>query len=190
MAGRIGRNRKGSNGVHAGMRRLPALALPILVALALLGCSVDLQPGPTADPSPSTSPTPDLSIGPAPTPEAFALVSIESKGGECSAGLCTRLVNVEGDGRLHEVIPKDHVIGTVPEDLLDALRARIEEADYRQIRSKPFTGTCPTAVDGQQVIYTFHVSTGDKTIDACKVAIDPKDPLFVTLNLAVRAAGG
>ncbi|HEY7133311.1 MAG TPA: hypothetical protein VH440_13740 [Candidatus Limnocylindrales bacterium] len=190
MAARIGRNQEDSVGVHAGMRRLPALALAVFVALALVGCSVDLQPGPSAVPSATASPTPDLSIGPAPTPEAFALVSIESKGGECATGLCTRLVNIEGDGRLHEVIPKDHVIGTVPEDLLDALRARIEQADYRQIRSKPFTGTCPTAYDGQQVIYTFHVTTGDREIDACKVAIDPKDPLFVTLNLAIRAAGG
>jgi hypothetical protein len=38
--------------------------------------------------------------------------------------MCDRLVNIEGDGRLHEVIPKDHVIGRVPPELLDALRSR------------------------------------------------------------------
>jgi hypothetical protein len=127
---------------------------------------------------------------PVPTPEPFPLLSIETKGGECPSGLCTRLVNVEGDGRLHEVIPKDQVIGRAPPALVDALQVEIERANYRLILSQPFTGTCPTAYDGQQLIYTFHVSTGDRTVDTCKVAIDPNHPLFVAVSAVLRAAGG
>ena len=123
--------------------------------------------------SASSVPEPATTPEPLPTPEPFPLLSIETKGGECPSGLCTRLVNVEGDGRLHEVIPKDQVIGRAPPALVDALQVEIERADYRLILSQPFTGTCPTAYDGQQLIYTFHVSTGDRTVDTCKVAIDP-----------------
>jgi hypothetical protein len=182
------------------MRRLPALVLSIAFVV-VAGCTSErLLPPPSTTPGPeasvaasttiSSTPDPAATATPLPTPEPFPLLSIETKGGECSTGLCTRLVNIEGDGRLHEVIPKDQVIGVVPAPLLDALHVEIEQANYPLILSRPFTGTCPTAYDGQQVIYTFHVSTGDRTVDACKVAIDPNHPLFAATDAAVRAAGG
>ena len=179
------------------MRSLPALVLCLVLGAGLVACTSErLLPAP---PTPSPVPAPSsASFGPGagddagalPTPEPFPLLSIETKGGECPSGLCTRLVNVEGDGRLHEVIPTDHVIGQAPPALVDALQVEIERANYRQILSQPFTGTCPTAYDGQQLIYTFHVSTGDRTVDACKVAIDPNHPLFVAVSAVLRAAGG
>jgi hypothetical protein len=178
------------------MRRLPALLAVLVLAALSAGCASGPAPTSTAAAvaatpgDPSASADPEVSIGPAPTPELFPLLSIEWRGGECPAGLCTRLVNIEGDGRFHEVIPKDQVTGRVPPELLEALQIEIERANYRLILSRPFTGTCPTAYDGQQVIYTFHVSTGDRTVDACKVAIDPDHPLFVATDAAVRAAGG
>ncbi len=117
-------------------------------------------------------------------------MAIEWSGGNCAATVCTRVVNIEGDGRLHEVIPEDRVLGIVPEALRDALRVEIERADYRAILSHPFTGTCPTAYDGQAIAYTFHASARDRTIDSCKVAIDPNHPLFKALDAAVKAGGG
>jgi hypothetical protein len=174
------------------MRRLLTLATSVIVTVGLAACSSDRLQSALATPSvaASASPTPDISIGPAPTSEPFPLVAIEMTGGMCAEGQCTRLVNIEGDGRLHEVIPRDAVLGVVPEGLRDALRVEIERADYRSIASRPFTGTCPTAYDGQQVTYTFHVSTGDRTIDSCKVAIDPNHPLFRALDAALKTAGG
>ena len=166
----------------------------LVLCLALLGCTSErLVPPPSTTAAPVSTPateTAGASTEPLPTPEPFPLVSIEWRGGECPSGLCTRLVNIEGDGRFHEVIPKDQVTGRVPPDLLDALQVEIERANYPLILSRPFTGTCPIAYDGQQVIYTFHVSTGDRTVDACKVAIDPNHPLFAATAAAVRAAGG
>jgi len=173
-------------------RRLLAVAF---AAIALAGCSTALPPvaslAPGSPPASTAVPAAtDESLAPIATPEPFALVAIEQTGGECAEGMCTRLVNIEGDGTLHEVIPKDVVLGVVPEELRDALRIEIERADYRQIASRPFTGTCPTAYDGQQITYTFHPSTGDRTIDSCKVAIDPSHPLFRALDAALKAAGG
>jgi hypothetical protein len=179
------------------MQRLPALVLCLVLGAGLVACTSErlipapptLSPVPVSSSAPSV-PEPAGTPEPLPTPEPFPLLSIETKGGECPSGLCTRLVNVEGDGRLHEVIPKDQVIGQAPPALVDALQVEIERANYRMILSQPHTGTCPTAYDGQQLIYTFHVSTGDRTVDTCKVAIDPNHPLFVAVSAVLRAGGG
>ena len=170
---------------------LRALLVSALVLLTI-GCGQTAVPTDSAAPSASRAPTfiPLPSDTPAPTPEPFAVVSIETRGGECPNGGCNRLINIEGDGTLHEVIPKDDVLGKVPEPLLDALRIEVEQANYPLLQSKPFTGECPTAVDGQETVYTFHVTTGDEQLASCKVAIDPNHPLFQALAAAIAAAGG
>jgi hypothetical protein len=76
-------------------------------------------------------------------------------------------------------------VGTVPPAIIDALRTEVGKADYLAIRSRPFTGECPTAVDGQEFVYTFHVTTGDREIASCEIAIDASDPLFVAVNAAL-----
>jgi hypothetical protein len=115
-------------------------------------------------------------------------VSVETRGGECASGLCSHLLNIEADGRIHEVIPKDEVLGNVSPELVDALQVEVERANYQLIRSRPFIGTCPTAYDGQETIYTFHVSRGDQVIASCKVAIDPKHPLFQAVATVLAGA--
>jgi hypothetical protein len=154
------------------MRRLPAL---LVVGCLLIGCTVTIAP-PSLEPSPTATPTP--TIPPPKSQEPFPLLSVETVGGECAEGACHRLINLEADGTLREVIPQTRVVGTVPKELLDALQVEMDQANFPLIESKPFTGECPTAVDGQELIYTFHLASGDEEIRSCKVAIDPKHPLF------------
>jgi len=170
------------------MVMLRALLLAI-VAMIVMGCGQTAMPasGPA-----SGAPTfiPLASTTPAPTPVPVALLSIETRGGHCMSGTCNRVVNIEGDGTLHEVIPTDRALGTVPEPILEALRVEIEQANYPLLQSRPFSGECPTAFDGQETVYTFHVSTGDEELASCKVAIDPNHPLFQAVEAAIAAAGG
>lgn len=166
---------------------LRALFVSTLV-LVTFGCGQTAVPTESASRAPTFVPLP--SDSPAPTPQPIAVVSIETRGGECPTGSCNRLVNIEGDGTLHEVIPKDAVLGTVPEPILDALRIEIEQANYPLLQSRPFTGECPTAFDGQETIYTFHATTGDEEFASCTVAIDPNHPLFLAVAAALAAAGG
>jgi hypothetical protein len=174
------------------MVSLRALLMSAVVLLVVACGQTAIPSAPTAAPSASRSPTfiPLETSTPAPTPEPFAVMTIETRGGECPAGACNRLVNVEGDGRLHEVIPRDQVLGTVPPEILEALRIEMEQANFTLLQSKPFTGDCPTAVDGQETIYTFHVSTGDEQLASCKVSIDPNHSLFQAVAAALAAAGG
>jgi hypothetical protein len=162
------------------MRRLPAVLL--IACLALAACSAEIAP-------PSASPTPSPTSTAAATPEPLPLLSIEIVGGECAEGACHRLINLDADGRLHEVIPKDRTVGTVPMELVDALQVEMDRANFNLIESRPFTGECPTAVDGQELIYTFHLVSGDEEIRSCKVAIDEHHPLFRAVAAVTALAG-
>lgn len=170
---------------------LRALLVSALVFVAN-GCGQASVPSSSvAAPSASGAPTfsPLESEIPAPTPQLLAIVSLETRGGECPNGACARLVKIEGDGTLHEVIPTDQVLGTVPAPALEALRIEIDQANFPLLRRTPFTGECPTAFDGQETIYTFHAAAGDEVFATCTVAIDPNHPLFQAVAAAVAAAG-
>ena len=171
---------------------MPARPLARVVAIVVLAvlaaaCGSFLPSGaPAVSPTvsePTSSPTPSIAAA---TPFAFPLVSIEHRGGMCPAGSCDQLLNIEADGRIHQVIPKDRVLGVAPPEVIDALRVEVEQADYVKIKSRPFTGTCPIVVDGQETVYTFHTTARDREIASCTVAIDPADPLFVAVEAALK----
>jgi hypothetical protein len=168
--------------VTAGMPARPITQLVVAFAIAALATACASSPPPTASPSPTEAPTPPAAA----TPFAFPLVSVEYRGGMCVSGSCDQLLNIEADGRIHQVIPKDRVLGIAPPEVIEALRTEVEQADYVAIKSRPFTGTCPIAVDGQETVYTFHVTTGEREIASCTVAIDPADPLFVAAEAALK----
>jgi hypothetical protein len=149
------------------LRVLASLAL----ALMLSGCWSDPL-------KPSVAPSSAPALTSPPSQEPFPLLSIETRGGLCTNGPCSRLVNIEADGQIHEVIPKDRIVGTIPQPLLDALQVEMAKANFALLQGRKFTGQCPTAFDGQETIYTFHVPSGDEEIATCKVAIDENHPLF------------
>ena len=133
MAAIIGRNQRLRRRVGGGMptRPLtPGSAVRLLAALSLLVATVaacgSVVPTPSSTPSPTSAPPSVVAA----TPFAFPLVSVEMRGGECPSGSCDRLLNIEADGTIHEVIPKDRVLGTAPPEVIDALRVEVEQADY------------------------------------------------------------
>jgi hypothetical protein len=66
-----------------------------------------------------------------------------------------------------------------------SLGAAIEAADFAEIRSHPFTGECPTAYDGQEVIFEFATLHGVERIASCEVAVDFSSPLLAAAAAAV-----
>jgi hypothetical protein len=137
---------------------------------------------------PASTPSVEPHVAPS-TEQVSALVTIETRGGECPNGPCGSVVAIEADGRLHQLRPTDLVIGQVPPEVLEALRIEIAQANFSLIESRPFTDLCPTAYDGQETIYVFTVALGTafERIASCEVAIDPGAPLFVALNAALAA---
>jgi hypothetical protein len=133
------------------------------------------------------SPAAVASLLPAST---LPLVTVTTRGGECPEGACGSTLVVERDGRLRQTAPEDVVIGEVTPEALAALDGAIKAADFAAIRSRPFTGECPVNFDGQEVIYEFGGPTGGvERIASCETEIDPGEPLFRAVELALAVGG-
>jgi hypothetical protein len=151
---------------RAAVRRV---ARPWLIAIALVGivtlvgaCSSQTTPSP-----------------------ATPILTVEARGGECVGVPCDMTTFVERDGRVHISAKPPNDIGVVPADALAALDAAIRATDFAALRSHPFTGQCPTAFDGQELVFTFGAPSGLERISSCEVAIDYGSPLFVAVSTAI-----
>lgn len=148
-------------------RRNPLAVLAVVLlalALAIAACTV----------APVSSPLPS---GP--------LLIVETRGGLCPEGPCGMTIALERDGRVHQAAKPPNDLGIVPADALAALGAAIRATDFAELRRHPFTGVCPTAYDGQEVIFEFGTPGGIERIASCEVEIDPDAPLFVAVANAV-----
>ena len=72
--------------------------------------------------------------------------------------------------------------GSLDHQLIERLESAINEANFNEIRSKPFTGVCPSAYDGQEGLYEFSTSHGNEVIGSCKTNIDYKSKLFKVVD--------
>ena len=152
---------------HAHRSRPAAAAYlgVILLTTVLAGCA--FLSGPSASPGPSASAAPS---GP--------LVSVETRGGHCVTGTCGSIVVLDSDGRARTASEPPIELGTMPSEDVTGLVALIEATDFDAIRAHPFTGTCPVAFDGQEVVYEFTTSDGVERIESCVTEVDPRHPLF------------
>jgi len=127
--------------------------------------------------SPGTSTPLPLVTGP--------LLTIETRGGLCPDGPCGATVVIERDGRVHQAAKPPNDLGIVPPAVLAALDAAIRTTDFAELRSHPFTGQCPTAYDGQEIVFEFGVPGGVERIATCEVAVDFGSPLFRAASTAL-----
>jgi hypothetical protein len=114
--------------------------------------------------------------------ESGPLVTLEAHGGRCLEGECRTLVAIEADGLVHQIEPVEAEIHRATNEAVDVYQAAVAITDFDAIRSRPFTGECPTAFDGQELIYTFATPAGPERIASCEVEINPDEPLFATIH--------
>lgn len=117
------------------------------------------------------------------------LVTVTTRGGECPEGACGSTLVIERDGRLHQTAPESFDIGQVTPETLAVLDGAIKTAEFRAIRSRPFTGECPVNFDGQEVIYEFGAPSGVERIASCETEVDANHPLFRAVELALAVGG-
>jgi hypothetical protein len=157
------------------MRRNLVLPASAVLALAVAACGAG-SPPPTATPSPTPTPTA--------TPVGVIL-TVETRGGRCVDGPCGETFFVERDGLVHQAAKQPNEIGIVPPAELAALDEAIRTTDFAALKSHRFTGTCPTAYDGQELVFEFHAPGGVERIESCRVNVDFGEPLFVAVANAV-----
>src|SRR3989344_6873852 len=104
-----------------------------------------------------------------PKTDSNKLLQIYFHGGLCPDGECnsttvfTEHGNVIVNGSLKTTLIPNEVI---------KFKQLIENTDYITIKSKKFTGMCPTAYDGSETIYTFYTNHGNEVISTCQQVID------------------
>jgi len=151
-------------------------ASPIGIALAvsiLAACAAQASPA-------VVSPTPS-------SPPAGPLVTVETRGGECPDGACGSTIVIEADGRVHATAPTAAELGSLPGVTLEGLATEFSNTDFGALKSRPFTGTCPVAFDGQETVYTFVTASGAERIASCEVEVDPSEPVFIAVEAALAA---
>jgi hypothetical protein len=136
--------------------------LALLVTLVLAGCS------PVATPSPATP-----------------LVTVESRGGLCAGGPCGTTIMLDRDGRVRLAAKPPNELGRVPVAQVAAIEALIRTTDFAALRSHPFSGLCPTAADGQELVFEFSAPSGTERIATCEVQVDFSLPLFAAVSAAL-----
>jgi hypothetical protein len=113
------------------------------------------------------------------------LLQLRYEGGMrmCTQSDCATRITVGKDGSFQYTDAESkRFSGTVkPKDLSD-LKGQIARANFTQLQSRPFTGTCPIAFDGTKTIYTFYNAKTPVKIDSCKVEVNPANPLFKKTN--------
>ena len=104
---------------------------------------------------------------------AVPMVSVEWRGGLCPYGGCSTILELASDGsyRLTEGDGTE-ATGFADPSLSSALSDAITRADFDAARVRGFTETCPTAYDGQEIIYTFHGPAGDETMSTCEYVLE------------------
>jgi hypothetical protein len=117
------------------------------------------------------------------------LVTVTTRGGECVNGQCGSTIVIERDGRIHQAAPAEADLGTVPPNALAALDTVVRTTNFDAIRVRKFTGECPTAFDGQEVIYEFGAPGSVERVASCETEIDPNHPLFAAVSLALQSVG-
>jgi hypothetical protein len=142
--------------------------LTTVLAGALAGCSLI-----------GASPPAVIGTGP--------LVTVTTRGGECVDGPCGSVVVIERDGSVRSAAKPPNELGTLPPHLLTALDAAIKTTDFDAVRAVPFDGECPTAYDGQEVIYEFGAPGGPERVASCETRIDPANPVFAATTAALVA---
>lgn len=147
------------------MRRRPALLILAAIALGACGQVPAAQPVPTP---------------------ARAIASVEARGGECPQGMCSTRYDVFSDGR---VVRDDGATDAMDAGTAARLTELVEAADWTAILARPFTGECPTAWDGQELVYTFWPADGEVTVATCSVQVDPGQEPFAILD-GVLFGGG
>ncbi len=118
-------------------------------------------------------------------PGTGPLMTVQMRGGMCPDGACDSSVILDRDGRVRSANKEPNDLGVVTPENMSALNTAIAATDFATLKSKPFTGECPIAFDGQELIFEFSTLTGTQRLASCEVEIDWGHPLFIAVATAL-----
>lgn len=109
------------------------------------------------------------------------ILAVETRGGLCDYGGCYARTEIREDGSYSYKNGKGvQSNGNLPIKDVEELKKLIMDADFPAIKAKKFSGTCPTAYDGQETTYIFYAAK--QSIPTCTYNVDYSEPLFETMD--------
>lgn len=127
--------------------------------------------------------TPTEASNDAPIPVDGPLAVIYRHGGLCVTGAeCESTMTIQNDGTYEVTVNGETRTGSLTTEQVAHITQLIGETDFDTMLNTPFTGECPVAADGQEVVYTFYHTGGAMELASCKVTLDTDAPLFVLLD--------
>jgi hypothetical protein len=118
-------------------------------------------------------------------PGTGPLMTVQMRGGMCPEGMCDTSVILERDGRVRGTAQPPSDLGIATPQSMAALNAAMAATDFAALKSKRFTGECPVAFDGQELIFEFATLGGTQRLASCEVDIDWGHPLFIAVANAL-----
>lgn len=157
---------------------------PVTLSNAGASPTALVTPVPAASAKPTAGPT----AAATPAPAESTVLRIRASGGMCPDGACATETVLQLDGRFTRTVGKNAPTqGRIDEALAAAVAQETAQANFTQLKARPFTGLCPTAYDGSEFFYTFPTAQGDQEIGSCKVDIDWQHPLFAAVKRVEEA---
>ena len=116
--------------------------------------------------------------------ERTILLKVEISGGLCPGNVtCSSRISIQGDGSW---TTESNTKGKISLSKIEKLENLIDSTDFAIMKERKFTGTCPTAYDGQESIYTFYTLSREERISSCETNIDNDTRLFKEINIILE----
>ena len=124
-------------------------------------------------------------IGPASNTNLQTLAEVKYTGGLCQNGyVCEDSYVIKNNGQLFYA---GRLTGhTINQSDITKLNVEIQSTNFDEIKKHKFTGTCPSAYDGQEVIYTFYTGTEVEVLSSCQYQIDGKIGVFKAVEDIIK----
>jgi len=122
---------------------------------------------------------PNIRFVPKELPRNSTLVKLIVSGGLCPEGPCGSSIEIRRDGTLLvEDNEGTYVREIGDKDRLNRLITILGSVNLEGLEARKFTGTCPTAFDGQKSVYEFYTSEELVVIDSCEYVVDIEKPVY------------
>jgi hypothetical protein len=151
--------------------------------------AIAATPSPTASSSTVPSPIVTPSLAATPIPQPFLIKITYAGGNRRSNGQPPEFI-IRADGvSFYRFMGKETPHRVLGPREFSRLNQRLASTNFAQIKSRPFTGTCPIAFDGNELIYNMQLKSGvSEELSSCKVIIPGNSLLFQQLNRLSQAA--
>jgi len=96
---------------------------------------------------------------------------------------CKLEIRIDSSGKL---LTDGATYGTLTSAELNGLKKAIADTDFAKVRTLSFTGVCPTAYDGSEVIFSFNTGSKTEVLSACEYDIDETYGAFGYVNRLIE----